>query len=252
MPAMMPMYIPTVPNQPAGYYPGGTWGGQATPPPADTNTDLEQTITPPSESHPEEIPILGQIRRIELGGTSQEDMAFAARCHVVQIDQSDSQAEVFRGLSSTLLGRFGSAQQSLVVTSSTTQCGKTTCACNLALSLAQAGRRILLVEANLDAPALHRVFSNTKENPGLVDVLTNTNPDLWEQAIQSSLGTGYSIDRCGKSQRNGYRSGQRASRRSVTRYSRLTSTVKESFRLDNIRRRRRGGTVYPNVIADGG
>jgi hypothetical protein len=93
MPAMMPMYIPTVPNQPAGYYPGGTWGGQATPPPADTNTDLEQTIPPPSESHPEEIPILGQIRRIELGGASQEDMAFAARCHVVQIDQSDSQAE---------------------------------------------------------------------------------------------------------------------------------------------------------------
>jgi Mrp family chromosome partitioning ATPase len=42
------------------------------------------------------------------------------------------------------------------------------------------------VEANLDAPALHRVFSNTKENPGLVDVLTNTNPDLWEQAIQST------------------------------------------------------------------
>jgi uncharacterized protein involved in exopolysaccharide biosynthesis/Mrp family chromosome partitioning ATPase len=186
VPAMMPMYIPTVPVPQGSYYPGGMWGGQATPAPADTHTDLEQTIPPPSESHPEEIPILGQLRRIELGGTSQEDMAFAARCHIVQIDQSDSQAEVFRGLSSTLLGRFGSARQSLVVTSSTTQCGKTTCACNLALSLAGAGRRILLVEANLEAPALHRVFSNTRENPGLVDVLTNTNPDLWEQAIQAT------------------------------------------------------------------
>jgi len=133
---------------------------------------------------PNTIAVLGSIRPIDLGGPSNMDLAFAARCRVVHADQRSVQAETFREISTQLLQRFGRTGQSVVVTSQTPQSGKTTCACNLALVMAQAGRRVALVDLNPKAPALSRVFSSASQAPDVGAVLAD--PALLDQAIQDT------------------------------------------------------------------
>ena len=60
--------------------------------------------------------------------------------------------------------------KSLLLTSAQPEEGKTTVAIGLALALVRAGKRVLLVDADLRRPALHRVFG-LENNKGLGEVL---------------------------------------------------------------------------------
>jgi len=61
-------------------------------------------------------------------------------------------------------------RQVVLVASPATMEGSTTVACNLAISLARTGRRILLVDGDLRAPALHKLFGLPLDD-GLCEVL---------------------------------------------------------------------------------
>jgi succinoglycan biosynthesis transport protein ExoP len=80
-------------------------------------------------------------------------------------------AEAFRAIRSNVL--FSSADEGskvLVVTSSAPGEGKTLVASNLAVALAQANQRVLIVDADMRKPRVHGVFQQTQE-PGLSNVL---------------------------------------------------------------------------------
>jgi succinoglycan biosynthesis transport protein ExoP len=68
-------------------------------------------------------------------------------------------AEAFRALrTSVLLSSGGRSANSILVTSAHPGEGKTTVATNLAISLAQLGRRVLLVDADMRRPTVQRYF----------------------------------------------------------------------------------------------
>jgi capsular exopolysaccharide synthesis family protein len=76
------------------------------------------------------------------------------------------------GLRAMLLcdGEGPQATRTLMVTSAVAREGKTTLASHLAVSMAQAGRRTLLVDCDFRRPELHRVFDMPR-GPGLTEVL---------------------------------------------------------------------------------
>jgi capsular exopolysaccharide synthesis family protein len=79
--------------------------------------------------------------------------------------------EAFRTLRTNLI--FSSSAQksrSVVVTSTGPGEGKTLVSANLATSLAQAGLRVLVIDADMRRPALHKALEVAQE-PGLSDVL---------------------------------------------------------------------------------
>ena len=79
--------------------------------------------------------------------------------------------EAFRSLRTSLMSRFpAEGTKSLVVTSAQPLEGKTTTACNIAMALAYGGARVLLIDADMRRPGLHRPLRLTNER-GLSQVL---------------------------------------------------------------------------------
>jgi capsular exopolysaccharide synthesis family protein len=80
--------------------------------------------------------------------------------------------EAFRALRTALIAKCsGGGTRIIVVTSAQPLEGKTTTAANIALALAYSGTRVLLVDADMRRPGLHRTLRLTNER-GLSQVLT--------------------------------------------------------------------------------
>jgi capsular exopolysaccharide synthesis family protein len=72
---------------------------------------------------------------------------------------------------SLLLSGAAPVPRTLAVTSTTAGEGKTAVSSALGVSLATAGRRVLLVDADMRRPQVHRIF-NVSQSPGLSDIMS--------------------------------------------------------------------------------
>src|SRR5262249_26441296 len=74
-------------------------------------------------------------------------------------DSKSKTSEAFREVRTALLvSQAGGPPKSILITSAYPGEGKTAVAINLAITLAQIGRRVLLVDADLRRPRIHKVF----------------------------------------------------------------------------------------------
>ncbi|HYG80065.1 MAG TPA: polysaccharide biosynthesis tyrosine autokinase, partial [Pyrinomonadaceae bacterium] len=109
---------------------------------------------------------------------------------LINADARSPLAETYRHLrTSVLLSTAGRAPKTLLVTSSLPGEGKTTTAVNTAISLAQTGARVLMIDADMRRPRLHSIFG-LRNRYGLSTILSSemTDDDILD-AIEADEAT---------------------------------------------------------------
>src|SRR5271165_5372610 len=137
------------------------------------------------------LPPLGMIplgSRTAREGASAKRLVIASSKEAVelitQVRPQSQMAESYRALrTSLLLSHLGAPPKVIMVTSALPQEGKTTTSINCAVVLAQKGIRVLLIDADLRRPSIHKTLGMGPRS-GLSNVLTGS--ATLEQAITRS------------------------------------------------------------------
>jgi capsular exopolysaccharide synthesis family protein len=113
------------------------------------------------------MPILGMVPKMP------DNLAPAVRGQKLLLDPGSEAAEAYRALRTAI--KFGVPEgraKTILVASPTSGDGKTTVASNLAIGLAQVGKRVLLLDCDLRHPRQHETFG-IENHAGLADVLAH-------------------------------------------------------------------------------
>jgi capsular exopolysaccharide synthesis family protein len=117
-------------------------------------------------------PVLGSIRQYTIpsdtaGPTSGIPHPALRYLHA----PSSAEAEMYRTIRASLLVMTENLKANLLMVSSPEPSdGKTTLVCNLAVALAQSGKRVLLIDSDLRRPSVHHIF-RVQQGAGLSEVL---------------------------------------------------------------------------------
>ncbi|GMV24210.1 MAG: hypothetical protein AMXMBFR58_02410 [Phycisphaerae bacterium] len=122
---------------------------------------------------PSDVAMIPRARVVGLVPSASEDPSAPGAVETAFRDRPRGViAESFRQVRATLSKRMDlAAHKTLVVIAATPGSGATSTVANLALVCAAAGQRVLVIDANMRRPALHRIFG-VNEAPGLGDVIT--------------------------------------------------------------------------------
>ena len=116
------------------------------------------------------LPVLGEVPAFAETDIAMDDSAFDSALWYYY-RPSSKEAESFRSLRTSLLLKTDrSGAKVLQMTSAEPGDGKTTSISNLALAIAQTGRKVLIVDADLRRPTIHKLFGIVNAI-GLGDVL---------------------------------------------------------------------------------
>jgi len=127
------------------------------------DTSIKTSRDVPRHVH---VPILGTIPHVDDEEVKIDQVELASRTA-----PRSMVAEAFRAIrTNLLLSSPAERQRTVLVASARPEEGRTTVAINLALSIAQNGRRVLLVDANFHRPAVQQFFPNAK-GTGLSNIL---------------------------------------------------------------------------------
>lgn len=147
-------------------------------------TRLDHRIHRPDDLRDRGYPVVGTIPdmaaaiREDFGGAEAVTVdGRAVDAHLVALLNPMAVAsEAYRALRTSIqFSRPDVVVETILVTSSGPGEGKSVTAANLAVVMAQAGRRTLLVDADLRLPTVHKKFGRSRE-PGLVQVLFQDGP----------------------------------------------------------------------------
>lgn len=131
---------------------------------------MDDTIKDPEEAQRTlGLPFLAAIPYIaHKGGGRKNDIRETLVTH---LEPKSVSSEAYRSLRTALhFSIVTGRRQVILVTSTFNSEGKSTTAANLALVMAQAGNRVLLMDCDLRRPTLHDQFGHSK-SPGLTDLL---------------------------------------------------------------------------------
>ncbi len=120
------------------------------------------------------VPVLAHVPRFRTRDKSRSAEGALSPLLVAQAVPTSAAAEAFRQVRAALyFGQTAAGCRLIQVTSPNAGDGSTVLAANLAVTVAQSGRRVLLVDANLRRPRLHELFRLPAE-PGWSAVLAGT------------------------------------------------------------------------------
>jgi succinoglycan biosynthesis transport protein ExoP len=146
-----------------------------------TPEDLEERVG---------IPVLGFVPDMDTKRVSMD--GFSYRGVVSMVEPTSSAAEAYRNIRTSLFFSAPAEETKvLVITSGGPGDGKTTTATNLALIIAQSGKRVLLVDADFRKPMVHKVF-NLESKVGLSTVLVGEAG--LEEAVQKARRDGKVVE----------------------------------------------------------
>jgi len=136
------------------------------------------------------VPILGVVPSMS------RRQSIVARGQKVYRDSNSHAAEAYRTIrTAVFFGVPKGEAKTILVTSPAAGDGKTTLVSNLGITLAQAGQKTLILDADFRKPMQHKIFEVNHEEIGLSSVLAGAS--TLEEAIQPSKIKGLELLTCG-------------------------------------------------------